>query len=107
MVKLKSNKMSKSRKPTHGGGGGTNTTPQVTGLTAALTIDKHVQLNWNTVPNATSYWVRRSDQSQPIAVMTTNSYLDSYPVAGTSSYKVAAVVGGVLGADSAPASVTV
>lgn len=95
--------MSKGKRP-GGGGGGSNTVPQVTGLTATQTTNG-VDLMWNPVPNATTYWVYRSDQGKnAIAIIPPTTFTDRYPVAGT-SYQIAAVVNSVLGPKSS--SVTV
>lgn len=93
--------MAKGKKP---GGGGGGTGPAPTGLTATGT-ENGVFLQWYGVPNATTYWICRSDfGNNAIAVITATTFTDHYPVAGT-SYKVAAVVNSVLGSFSG--SVTV
>ena len=97
MVKIKSKYMSKSRKPPPSGGG--NSIPAPEGLTATMT-SVGVYLQWYGVPNATSYWICRSDfGNNAIAVIQATSFTDHYPVAGT-TYKVAAVVNSVLGSFS-------
>lgn len=87
--------MAKGKKPGTGGGG-SNTIPAPTGLTATFSTTG-VLLQWHGVPNATSYWVCRSDHgNNAIAIIQATTYTDHYPVAGT-TYKVAAVVNSVLG----------
>lgn len=69
--------------------------PAPTGL-AAVINDGAVDLTWNAVSNATSYWIYRN--SVVIGIYTTTSFTDEYAAAGYSwSYEVAAVVANVLG----------
>lgn len=97
--------MAKPIKPPKPGGGGSNTVPQVTGLTANVS-SSGVLLQWNIVPNASGYWVRRSDHTSAIAIIQDNKFTDGWVNPGTSyTYSIAAVVNNVLGPNSV--SVTV
>lgn len=97
-----------SRRGPKGGGGGyvdTGGIPQVTGLSATASSSTTVKLSWNSVTNATSYWIYR-DSYVP-AIVTTTSYVDSYLSAGTTyTYAVAAVVNSTLGPKSSSVTVT-
>lgn len=93
--------MAKGKKP-GGGGGGSNTIPAPTGLTAARIDPSRVQLTWNSVPNATTYWIYRDGVGAWI--ITDTHYVDVYAT-GQHSYAVAAVVNSTLGQKSG--SVTV
>jgi len=85
--------MPKRPKPPRGGTGGN--IPAPTGL-AAVVNDGAVDLSWNAVANATSYWIYRNDVVQ--AIVTVTNFTDNYATAGYSlSYQVAAVVASVLG----------
>lgn len=102
--------MAKGRKPPKPGTGGTNTIPQVTGLTASLTPDNKVFLQWNPVTNATTYWIRRIDPNgneYVPAIITFTSYTDPSVLPSTTyTYSIAAVVGGQLGPRSSPVTIT-
>ena len=93
------------RRPT-GGGSGVNTgIPQPTGLTATASGSTRVNLAWNSVPNATSYWIYR-DSYVP-AIVGSTSYADLGVSPGTTyTYAIAAVINGVLGPKSASVTVT-
>lgn len=94
------------RRPSGGGGSETNNSvPQVTGLTANAAGPTVVNLSWNSVPNATSYWVYR-DSYVP-AIVTSTNYADGYLTSGTTyTYAIAAVVSSTLGPKSASVTVT-
>ena len=91
-----------------GGGGGTGETSgiqQVTGLTANASGPTQVNLTWNSVPNATSYWIYR-DSYVP-AIVTTTSFADRSVSPGTTyTYSIAAVVNSTLGPKSSSVTVT-
>ena len=93
-----------------GGGGGTVETPpsgipQVTGLSANATGPTQVSLSWNSVPNATSYWIYR-DNYVP-AIVTSTNYVDASVSSGTTyTYAIAAVVNSTLGPKSSWVTVT-
>lgn len=96
------------RRPGGGGGGSglINTgIPQVTGLSANATGATSVNLSWNSVTGATSYWIYR-DSYVP-AIVTSTSYVDRAVSPGTTySYAVAAVVNSTLGPKSSWVTVT-
>lgn len=88
-----------------GGPGETSGIPQVTGLSANASGPTEVNLKWNSVPNATSYWIYR-DKYVPAIVMTTN-YADRSVSPGTTyTYAIAAVVNNSLGPKSNSLTVT-
>jgi len=93
-----------------GGGGGTGETPpssvpQVTGLSATASGSTQVNLTWNSVPNATSYWIYRG--SYVPAIVTTTNYADKSVSPGTTyTYAIAAVVNSTLGPKSVSVTVT-
>jgi len=91
-----------------GGGGGTGETSgiqQVTGLSANASGSTQVNLTWNSVPNATSYWIYR-DSYVP-AIVTTTNYADKSVSPGTTyTYAIAAVVNSTLGPKSVLVTVT-
>ena len=93
------------------GGGGTTETPppngiaQPTGLSVTAAGPTQVNLSWNSVPGATSYWIYR-DIYVP-AIIQTTSYADRSVSPGiTYSYAIAAVVNGSLGPKSGWVTVT-
>ena len=92
------------------GGGGTGETPitgipQVTGVTATASGPTSVNLSWNSVPNATSYWIYRG--SVVPAIVTSTSYIDRSVSPGTTyTYAIAAVVNSTLGPKSSWVTVT-
>ena len=94
------------RRPGGGGGSGVNNSiPAVTGLTATATGPNSISLSWNSVPNATSYWIYRN--SYVPAIVTSTSYTDLGVSAGTTyTYAIAAVVNSTLGPKSASVTVT-
>ena len=94
------------RRPQGGGGTGeTSSIPQVTGLSATAAGPTQVNLTWNSVPNATSYWIYR-DIYVP-AIIQSTSYADKSVSPGTTySYAIAAVVNGSLGPKSSWVTVT-
>lgn len=102
--------MAKGRKPPKPGTNPPNTIPQVTGLSASLTPDNKVFLQWNPLAGATTYWIRRTDPSGITyvpAIIQNTSYTDpSVQPNSTYIFKIAAVVGGQLGPDSASVTIT-
>ena len=97
-----------SKRRPGGGGGGTGETsgiPQHTGLSATAAGPTQVNLTWNSVPNATSYWIYR-DSYVP-AIVTTTNFADRTVSSGTTyTYAIAAVVNSTLGPKSSPVTVT-
>ncbi len=97
-----------TRRPKGGGGTGeTNNSgiPQPTGLSATASGPTVVNLTWNSVTGATTYWIYR-DTYVP-AIVTTTNYTDNAVSAGTTyTYAVAAVVNSTLGPKSASVTVT-
>jgi|SRR4030095_11569081 hypothetical protein len=92
-----------------GGGGSTGETPsgipQPTGLSATATSPTSVYLSWNSVPNATAYWIYR-DSYVP-AIVSGTSYTDGSVSSGTTyNYAIAAVVNSTLGPKSSSVTVT-
>lgn len=97
--------MAKGKKPGGSGGGGSNTVPAPTGLTATVTLNG-VFIQWNGVTNATSYWIYRNNQV--IAIIQNLNYTDGYTNPGTAyTYAVAAVVNSVLGTKSNSVTVNI
>lgn len=93
------------RRPGGGGSGEPSGIPQVTGLSANASGPNAVSLSWNSVPNATSYWIYR-DNVVP-AIVTTTSFIDRSVSPGTTyTYAIAAVVNSTLGPKSSPVTVT-
>ena len=92
------------------GGGGTGETPssgipQPTGLSAIASGPTAVNLTWNSVPNATTYWIYR-DNYVP-AIVTSTNYVDRSVSPGTTyTYAIAAVVNSTLGPKSSSVTVT-
>lgn len=66
-----------------------------------------VDLSWNSVANATTYWIWRSDlPTQPIAIWDRTNYKDAYAPDGVEiSYQVAAVVSENLGTRCTPVTI--
>lgn len=97
----------KGKKPPKGGG---NSIPAPTGLTAIALSPNSVELRWNPVTGATTYWIYRRDPSgieYVPAIITFTNYIDPSAESGTTySYSVAAVVNSQLGQKSAPVTVT-
>jgi len=93
-----------------GGGGGTGETPPssispVTGLSAIASSPTSVNLTWNSVPNATTYWIYR-DTYVP-AIVTSTNFVDRSVSPGTTyTYAIAAVVNSTLGPKSSSVTVT-
>jgi hypothetical protein len=88
-----------------GGGGSTSGIPQVTGLSVYVSGPTEANLTWNSVPNATTYWIYR-DTYVP-AIVTSTYYNDRSLSPGTTyTYAIAAVVNSQLGPKSAPVTVT-
>jgi len=96
------------RRPGPGGGGSgiiSSSVPQVTGLSAYASGATSVDLSWNSVTNATSYWIYRG--SLVPAIVTSTSFVDRSVTPGTTySYAVAAVVNSTLGPKSSWVTVT-
>jgi hypothetical protein len=105
---LQSNQSEIQSRKRPGGGGGTGETggiQQVTGLSAIASGSTQVNLTWNSVPNATSYWIYR-DSYVP-AIVTTTNYADKSVSPGTTyTYAIAAVVNSTLGPKSILVTVT-
>ncbi|HEU5168425.1 MAG TPA: fibronectin type III domain-containing protein [Chitinophagaceae bacterium] len=94
-----------SRRHTSGGTGVTSGIPQPTGLSATASGPTAVNLTWNSVPNATAYWIYR-DSYVP-AIVSSTSYTDGYLSPGTTyTYAIAAVVNSTLGPKSSSVTVT-
>ena len=92
-----------SRAHKGGGGGQTSTSiQQVTGLTGSALSSSEIYISWNSVPDATEYWIYRNGAVVGIVVYPT-SYTDNNSLtSGTSyNYEVAASIKGVLGPKSA------
>jgi hypothetical protein len=91
-----------------GGGGGTGETSgvqQVTGLSATAAGPTQVNLSWNSVPGATTYWIYRGTYVP--AIVTGTSFVDRSVSSGTTyTYAIAAVVNSVLGPKSSSVTVT-
>jgi len=93
-----------------GGGGGTGETPpssvpQVTGLSATASGPTQVNLSWNSVPGATTYWIYRGTYVP--AIVTSTNYVDRSVSPGTTyTYSIAAVVNSTLGPKSSSVTVT-
>ena len=97
------------RRPHGGGGSGDSPTvsgiPAVTGLSATAAGPTQVNLTWNSVPGATSYWIYRGIYVP--AIIQTTSYADRSVSPGTTyTYAIAAVVNGSLGPKSSWVTVT-
>jgi len=94
-----------SRRRPGGGTGVTSGVPQVTGLSANASGPTQINLSWNSVPNATSYWIYR-DNYVP-AIVTSTNYTDGSVSPGTTyTYAIAAVVNSTLGPKSSTVTVT-
>ena len=77
---------------------------QVTGLSAKASAPTVINLTWNSVPNATAYWVYRD--THVAVIVTSSNYIHREVSPGTTyTYAIAAVVNGALGPKSS--SVTV
>ena len=94
------------RRPGGGGGSGvTSGIPQVTGLSANASGPTQINLTWNSVPNATSYWIYRGTYVP--AIVTSTNYTDGSVSPGTTyTYAIAAVVNSTLGPKSSSVTVT-
>ena len=93
------------RRPGGSGTGETSGIPQPTGLVANASGPTIVNLTWNSVPNATSYWIYRNGYVP--AIVTSTSYIDRGVSAGTTyTYAIAAVVNETLGPKSVAVTVT-
>ena len=93
------------RKPGGGGSGVDNSIPQVTGLTVSVSGSNQINLTWNSVPGATTYWIYRNGYVP--AIVTSTNYTDNAVSSGTTyTYAIAAVVNSTLGPKSASVTVT-
>ena len=93
------------RHTTGTGGGSVSSIPQVTGLSANASGPNQINLTWNSVPNATTYWIYR-DNYVP-AIVTSTNYADGSVSPGTTyTYAIAAVVNSTLGPKSSSVTVT-
>jgi len=101
---LPSSQSEQSRAHRSGGSTGDASVPAPTGLSATVTGATNVSLTWNTVANATSYWVYRNNTM--IAIVTSTNYTDNYALSGTNTYAVASVINSTLGQKSGSVSVT-
>ena len=105
---LQSNQEEIQTKRRPGGGGSgiiSGSVPQVTGLSANASSPTSVDLSWNSVPYATSYWIYRG--SLVPAIVTSTSFVDRSVSPGTTyTYAVAAVVNSTLGPKSSWVTVT-
>jgi hypothetical protein len=82
-----------------------NSITKVTGLVVKPSGPKEVNLTWNSVPDATTYWIYR-DKYVP-AIITKTNYADRSVRPGTTyTYSIAPVVNGVLGPKSVAVTVT-
>ena len=87
------------------GSGVDNSITKVTGLSAKASGPKQVNLTWNSVPDATTYWIYR-DIYVP-AIITGTNYVDKSVRPGTTyTYSIAPVVNSVLGPKSVAITVT-
>ena len=94
-----------TRRHSTGGGGSATGIPQATGLSAYASGPTQVNLSWNSVPGATSYWIYR-DSYVP-AIVTSTNYADRSVSSGTTyTYAIAAVVNSTLGPKSVAVTVT-
>ena len=94
-----------SRRRPSGGSGVDNSIPQVTGLSVSVSGSTQVNLTWNSVPGATSYWIYRNTYVP--AIVTSTNYTDLSVSPGTTyTYAIAAVVNSTLGPKSASITVT-
>jgi len=93
------------KRPPSGGSGVDNSIPQVTGLSVSVSGSTQINLTWNSVPGATSYWIYRNTYVP--AIVTSTNYTDVSVSPGTTyTYAIAAVVNSVLGPKSASITVT-
>lgn len=81
------------------------TATKVTGLSVTASGPTTVNLSWNSVPNATTYWIHRDDYVP--AIISGTKYSDDLVKGGTTyTYAITAVVNGVLGTKSDPVTIT-
>ncbi len=82
-----------------------NNIPKPTGLTAIAVSVNQVNLSWNPVLSATTYWINRNGYVP--AIIPGTSFQDKTLSPGTSyTYMIAAVVNSVLGPYSDPVTIT-
>ncbi|SRR5258705_13908094 len=93
------------RHTTGTGGGSVSSIPQVTGLSANASGPTSINLAWNSVPNATTYWIYRD--IYVLAIVTNTNFTDGSVSPGTTyTYSVAPVVNSTLGPTSSSVTVT-
>ena len=97
---------SKESKPGRASGSGeASSIPPVTDLSAKASGPTVINLTWNKVQNATTYWIYR-DNYVP-GIVTSTNYTDRTVRAGTTyTYAIAAVVNNKLGPKSDSVTVT-
>ena len=94
-----------TRRRPGGGSGVNNSIPQVTGLSVSVAGSNQINLTWNSVPGATTYWIYRNGYVP--AIVTSTNYTDNAVSSGTTyTYAIAAVVNSTLGPKSASVTVT-
>jgi hypothetical protein len=109
-IKSNQSEIESKRRPGGGGSGGgggevISNIPAVTGLTATATGPTEVRLTWNSITNATTYWIYRDNYV--LAIIPETSHIDVVASPGTTyTYAVAAVVSSNLGPRSASVTVT-
>ena len=87
------------------GSGVDSSITKVTGLVVKASGPTEIKLTWNSVPDATTYWIYR-DKYVP-AIITNTNYADRSVRPGTAyTYAIAPVVNGVLGPKSVSITVT-
>ena len=102
--KTNKSEIESKQRPVPGSGVDTSIT-KVTGLVVKPSGPTQVNLTWNSVPDATTYWIYR-DKYVP-AIITKTNYADRSVRPGTTyTYSIAPVVNGVLGPKSVAVTVT-
>ena len=77
---------------------------KVNGLSAKASGPTVINLTWESVPNASVYWIYRDNHV--VAIVTTANYTHRAKPSNTYNYEIAAVVNGVLGPKSRSVNVT-
>lgn len=77
---------------------------KVTGLSAKASSPTVINVTWDSVPNASVYWIYRDNHV--VAIVTTANYTHRANPRTTYNYEIAAVVNGVLGPKSKSVNVT-